>query len=741
MRLRTLVIFAAAAAAPLAAQPDAAESDTARGRTLFLERGCVHCHAEASPSKLTARSLAGPDLRRVGQRLDAGWMARWVQDPGSMHEQARMPALLGRGEAGARDARDIAAYLGSLGGPLQRDKVDWANRDGEEPFVTRGCVACHRTEAEPADDRYLLSGLGAKTTPQQLAAFLRNPLALRPLGRMPDMQLSRGDAEAIAGFLCGDPAAADPTATDPTPAGDRARGAELVAANRCAACHTLPQQTDRPSAPTPLADLASLDSLAGKNGGCLAETPGEDVPRFDLTAEERGALAAFLREAHAAETPRAELDRRLAQLRCTACHERDGQGGMAPAVRTRYHETVQADAPDHIDPPPLTDLHVRMRPEWVENVLRGRGRARPYMQLRMPHYAPALTEGLAPLLAGDPITETTDYLLEDVENGRILVGSDGFSCVICHDLGGRKAPGARAPDLAQVHQRLRPQWLKRWIVNPFGVNPTTRMPTFFHGGKSSATHILDGDQDAQLNALLAYFAQGQRMRPPTGLGPAKDAVITATDHVRSWRTILPDLDARSLALGFPAGVSAAFDLSVPRLGYVWQGGFLDMTRKWTGRGDGHADLVGQRLVGGPRGSMFRRGVVLLDAPFAGYRIDAASATLRFDVEGARAEITVDLVECEVAYGLRLRVRWPGNKALEFGLGRPSKPQLLRRHGGRQLIGLLAHDDATCFARAEDLVVDQVVAMRVPADGAAEAVLWFPTSSTDPALQQCLEWSQ
>ena len=40
-----------------------------------------------------------------------------------------------------------------------------------------------------------------------------------------------------------------------------------------------------------------------------------------------------------------------------------------------------------------------------------------------------------------------------LENGRKLIGSTGFSCVLCHDFAGRAATGSRAPDLTQVHRR------------------------------------------------------------------------------------------------------------------------------------------------------------------------------------------------------------------------------------------------------------------------------------------------
>ena len=71
--------------------------------------------------------------------------------------------------------------------------------------------------------------------------------------------------------------------------------------------------------------------VAGKDGGCVAKAPPAGVPQFGLEQRDRDDLVAFLRDPRAPEPPAAELDRRLAQLRCLACHERNGAGGMPAA--------------------------------------------------------------------------------------------------------------------------------------------------------------------------------------------------------------------------------------------------------------------------------------------------------------------------------------------------------------------------------------------------------------------------
>jgi cytochrome c len=95
-------------------------------------------------------------------------------------------------------------------------------KQGQALYHTVGCVACHEPQARPeavpgimpvdpkleAFDRSLqspasvpLGNLARKMTVPQLAAFLRDPLSVRPSGRMPSLNLSEGEAKAIAVYL------------------------------------------------------------------------------------------------------------------------------------------------------------------------------------------------------------------------------------------------------------------------------------------------------------------------------------------------------------------------------------------------------------------------------------------------------------------------------------------------------------------------------------------------------------
>src|SRR5262249_52081486 len=94
---------------------------------------------------------------------------------------------------------------------------------GQRLFTSIGCIACHtspevskgqasegRQPPVASENRGLTSparqwnitGMGSKTTPEKLAAYLQNPLAVDPSGRMPHLLLQPKEADDLARYLC-----------------------------------------------------------------------------------------------------------------------------------------------------------------------------------------------------------------------------------------------------------------------------------------------------------------------------------------------------------------------------------------------------------------------------------------------------------------------------------------------------------------------------------------------------------
>ncbi|MEE2886237.1 MAG: PA14 domain-containing protein, partial [Planctomycetota bacterium] len=98
-----------------------------RGRELVQEYRCAACHEDAVAGR------GGPALFGVASRLRVGWMARWIEDPKRSRAMARMPKLL-HGTVAPKAARDIAAYLGTLGeipaAPSAQEADEQQRKDG-----------------------------------------------------------------------------------------------------------------------------------------------------------------------------------------------------------------------------------------------------------------------------------------------------------------------------------------------------------------------------------------------------------------------------------------------------------------------------------------------------------------------------------------------------------------------------------------------------------------------------------
>jgi mono/diheme cytochrome c family protein len=145
------------------------------------------------------------------------------------------------------------------------------------------------------------------------------------------------------------------------------------------------------------------------------------------------------------------------------------------------------------------------------------------MSLRMPQFGAAhvaaLPEALASLEGvGPEEPRKVVPTAAQVDAGRRMVGPMGFSCAACHDLAGVPGSGARGPDLALMTRRVRYDWYRRWLEQPQRMQPGTRMPEVFGGGRSLLANVFDGSADAQADAMWAYLSLGPDLPRPDGGG-------------------------------------------------------------------------------------------------------------------------------------------------------------------------------------------------------------------------------
>jgi mono/diheme cytochrome c family protein len=640
-----------------------------RGRLLAEENNCTRCHVPADGDRVARGLLSrqGPDLSQVGRRVYAGWLYAWLESPQKVHPGAAMPQLFNADQIGRAERYAVVRYLSSLGGPLQPDSGDGLQihptkktnpKDiqasamrGQRLFTGLGCVACHRPESpkQPGADRGVTTGstnnwplgdLGNKTTVDQLAAYLTNPLAVDPSGRMPHILLQGNEARDLATYLCQAKNPAIATAMPPPPAKDQIlaafqrvdkRAEELAAFQRlsaeaqlvdlgkrvviekgCNNCHTIAPGAKAFANLQASASFEDIKRPQTHTSGCLAPSRDQQgkSPWFGFSEIERKALRLFLRDGTSGAgslAPAYAARVALQRFNCFACHARDGIGGLTPDLIEDLRRVEKAENSEAVSPPPLTGVGHKLRTPWMKQVLTQAGRARPWMGLRMPQFGEANVGWLPEALAALEGTEASDQVYQvaitaaNIGAGRQLVGKSGFGCISCHDIAGIPNTGTRGPDLALMNQRVRHDWYQRWLEQAQRMQPGTRMPTIFFEGKSLLPNILGGSPDAQADAMWAYLSLGMSLPLPEGLEPPKGLIVTVKDRPILLRTFMPEAGPRALAVGYPGGLSVAFDATACSLAYMWSGNFLDASPVWDNRGGNPAKVLGQRVWRSPPG--------------------------------------------------------------------------------------------------------------------------------------------
>jgi cytochrome c551/c552 len=385
-----------------------------------------------------------------------------------------------------------------------------------------------------------------------------------------------------------------------------ALGSRLMVAKGCLNCHTVDTNKAMP------VTFAAMTANGPHDHGCLADTadPMGKVPWYRLTAEERSSLRAFLKNGiTGAGSPAPSHAVRVAMRRfnCLNCHQRDGEGGLAPELLERLRKFEKAENAEEIAPPSLTGVGHKLLTPWLKGLFTQAQRARPWLALRMPQYGEAnvgfLAEALSTVEGAEPdaTPHAEAFSTAKAEAGRALTGKGGFGCISCHDFAGVANSGTRGPDLTIAAQRLRYDWFRNWLEQPQRMQPGTRMPQVFTGGKSQLANYFDGSADKQAAALWAYWSLGPNLALPDGLEPPKGRVLTVKDRPELLRTFMPDAGSKALAVGYPGGVSVAFDAATCRMAYAWAGNFLDVSPVWDGRGGAPAKPLGPRFWTAPAG--------------------------------------------------------------------------------------------------------------------------------------------
>jgi len=635
------------------------------GYLLLGELNCTACH---TPPKSWAERLSpkpGPNLAGVGSRLDADTLWLMIRSPQHRKKGTQMPGLFAGEEGDAEKVEALTEYLSSMKQEVKPMPAGDVNR-GKDLYHKVGCVACH----EPATD-YRPAKLAADVEPEKpglgsvpialadaynvnaLAAFLHDPLAHRPAGRMPNMRLSQKEAADIAAYLHIGRTAEKTTERTALkiPAQGVEKGMQVFKEMRCVACHTdghtvgvqssMRDAQGKPESPKGYTPTIALTDLKGMDKGCLSVTQPSGIPRYDLNDLQKRALrlaiASIQKQNAPAQTPNQKVDWQMTRLNCYACHDREGKGGPEDP-RAQYFGSNDGSAESLGElaylPPNLDNVGRKLTATWLRKVLWGKGGSvRPYTDTRMPDFGRAQTEMLVGLLPKADKRETPVEIdisglgkHHRAETGRQLMGSTGLACVACHGLKERKSLGPPVIRLTHTVERLQPEYFKELLLNPQATQVGTMMPPMFMGRKKA---------NLEIESLWIYLKELEGQPLPEGLLSTEDFELKPEKEKRPiiFRSFIEGVGSHAIAVGFPQGIHATFDPVQGRFTQIWKGRFLDAMNNWQNRDMQPIKPLGTELKTLPEASGER--------VFGGYKLDKQGVpTFLYSVDGKPVEETL-----------------------------------------------------------------------------------------------------
>ncbi len=395
----------------------------------------------------------GPNLIGLGSKTSAEWVYNWIKNPQEYSSETRMPNL----RLTDQEAKDITAYL------LSFKNEDFENEDFPE---------LDKVELEKITRGWLV-----KAFPEEKA----------------ENMLSEMDYSETVDYV------AD----------------KSIRFYGCFSCHNISGYentkpigtalTSEGSKPVDKLDFGHIHDIEHLNYAWFEQklasprifdrhkiVATEDklrMPNFYLKPDEIEAVVtallsfnedkvsevkqpSFYQENHSAY----EGYKILNQYNCRGCHIIDGFGGQIAEL---------IGAPE-FSPPNLNTEGEKVHPKWLFKFLKEPTLIRPNLQVRMPTFSLSDEEWNSVITAFQDLDKNNLVFESDYH---VNTRSDKYKageklqelgvCSNCHFYGTtfpKQSAETWAPNLALSKERLRPEWIIKWLDDPQAVMPGTKMP-------------------------------------------------------------------------------------------------------------------------------------------------------------------------------------------------------------------------------------------------------------------------
>jgi len=544
--------------------------NAAHGKELFEERGCLACHSIGEGDQMQG-GVFSANLTRVGEKANYDYLVRWIHNA---RQRTRPYCPYEKKDIGPEDyAKKGLPYVFDL------DHSKCPN-DGHELQVQNMTVMPSlRLSPEDAEDiaTYLMTQKKQDPSSYAAASFMDDP-ALKEEGKKWVRHYGCAGCHEIAGFEDEGRIGTELTfeGSKPIERLDFALFTE-VAQRGGKGSEPIKDKDDLARLPDGPATEPWYDhkgffehKLAEPNiydqGKVKGETEALRMPNLHLTKDQVLDLTTFLLGSQETSLPQSYQykpgDARhdiqegwwiVKKYNCMGCHQ------FIPGQRTILMGLKQYQDVQEQLPPKLLTEGARVDPEWLRKFLSNpalsttdtnRNGVRPYLKVRMPTFSfsdnelrklvrffEALSQQPLPYIPEEVPTLTA----KETDMARSLFSSTAAPCLKCHATGDPAHDKiATAPNFLLAKERLKPDWVERWITDPQAVSPGTSMPSglfkqegtqyVFAGPTPPTFNGYTGDHRKLLTDYIFQLTAEEQRRVASSMPRAKAAVQRSTDR-------------------------------------------------------------------------------------------------------------------------------------------------------------------------------------------------------------------
>ncbi|PYV58712.1 MAG: hypothetical protein DMG91_03390 [Acidobacteria bacterium] len=538
------------------------------GKQLFESRGCLACHSIGEGNQTDGGTFAA-NLTRVGEKANYDYLVRWIHNA---RERTRPYCPYEKKDIGPED-------YAKKGLPYQFDlQHSQCPNDGHELQVQNMTVMPSlRLSVEDAQDiaSYLMTQKKQEPSAYTDASFMDDP-KLKDEGKKWVRHYGCAGCHEISGMEDEGRIGTDLTVEGSKPierldfalftetAQRGGKGAEPI---------TDPEDRERlPEGPAK-SDWYNHKGffehkLAEPNiydkGKVKTAEEALRMPNVHLNKEQIRAITTFLLGSQESSLPTSyqykPADTRrdiqegwwiVTKYNCVGCHQFIPGQNTSLMGMARYKD-VQEQLP-----PKLLTEGARVDPEWLRRFLANpalsttdtnRNGVRPYLQVHMPTFSfsdnelrklvrffQAMSQQPMPYIPEAVPTLST----KENDMARSLFSSTAAPCLKCHATGdANHDKNATAPNFLLARERLKPDWVERWITDPQAISPGTAMPSglfkqqnsqwVFAGPTPSTFQGYTGDHRKLLTDYIFQLTAEEQRRVAASMGKTRAAVPSPT---------------------------------------------------------------------------------------------------------------------------------------------------------------------------------------------------------------------